>query len=265
MMNGKLRTQGFTLIELLVVIAIISILASILFPVFARARENARRASCMSNLKQFGLGLMMYVQDYDERYPPYQTVNLNQEPPGRRFLGSGSTAWIWEQLLYPYTKSIQIFTCPSGQDLNGSWVNRPIRGQYGASSYLFGGSTSTISMSAVQAPAKTYAMMDAGYFRMLTAYANPASASARAQYGYYLPGIGDLGNACDPNLDGGTDDTYQSLKSDCESGRHLGGVNMAFADGHVKWLKTNIVSAEAQKPASSTNPKPGGAWRIENP
>ena len=67
--KGTGKTDGFTLIELLVVIAIISILAVILFPVFARARESARRASCMSNLKQIGLGMMMYVQDYDGRFP----------------------------------------------------------------------------------------------------------------------------------------------------------------------------------------------------
>lgn len=63
------KRKAFTLIELLVVIAIIAILAAILFPVFARARENARRSSCLSNLKQIGLGAMMYIQDYDERYP----------------------------------------------------------------------------------------------------------------------------------------------------------------------------------------------------
>ena len=257
------KKHGFTLIELLVVIAIISILASILFPVFARARENARRASCMSNLKQFGLGLMMYVQDYDEKYAPYQSGGQGSNPPGGSWsLGydsDGNPIQSWEQLLYPYTKSVQIFTCPSGHDLSSGWANRPLRGQYGGSAYLFGGSTATISMSAIQAPSKTYAMMDAGFIVMYSAYADPSSTSAKADYGYYLPGIGDLGNDCEASS------TYQNLKSDCESGRHLGGVNMAFADGHVKWLKTSIVSAEAQKPASTTNPRAGGAWRIENP
>lgn len=65
----KLSTNAFTLIELLVVIAIIAILSAILFPVFGRARENARRSSCQSNLKQIGLGIMQYVQDYDGYYP----------------------------------------------------------------------------------------------------------------------------------------------------------------------------------------------------
>jgi prepilin-type N-terminal cleavage/methylation domain-containing protein len=96
--------KGFTLIELLVVIAIIAILAAILFPVFARARENARRASCQSNLKQIGLGVLQYIQDYDERYPAARW-------------GSGPS-WdaprnVWFGQVHPYTKSLQIMQCPS--------------------------------------------------------------------------------------------------------------------------------------------------------
>lgn len=90
-MRGKKnkKLSGFTLIELLVVIAIIAILAAILFPVFARARENARRASCMSNLKQVSLAIMQYTQDYDERYPrvlqsPY-TMQSQDGWPGKRY------------------------------------------------------------------------------------------------------------------------------------------------------------------------------------
>src|SRR5450755_4691782 len=94
--------RGFTLIELLVVIAIIAILAAILFPVFAKARENARRASCESNLKQISLGIMQYNQDNDETYM------LTQLPsPG----GSGIT---FAAAIYSYTKSTQILQCPSG-------------------------------------------------------------------------------------------------------------------------------------------------------
>ena len=98
-------TRGFTLIELLVVIAIIAILASILFPVFARARENARRSSCQSNLKQIGLGVMQYVQDYDETYPWGPNQDGGVAPP------TGTTRWStgywwWGEIIFPYTKSM---------------------------------------------------------------------------------------------------------------------------------------------------------------
>jgi prepilin-type N-terminal cleavage/methylation domain-containing protein/prepilin-type processing-associated H-X9-DG protein len=97
--NHPIKRRGFTLIELLVVIAIIAILAAILFPVFGRARENARRASCQSNLKQIALGIKQYVQDYDERFP---------------LDGSGTGDTIgWAYIIQPYVKSEQIFQCPS--------------------------------------------------------------------------------------------------------------------------------------------------------
>jgi prepilin-type N-terminal cleavage/methylation domain-containing protein len=90
------KKNGFTLIELLVVVAIIGLLAAILFPVFARARENARRASCASNLKQIGLGLMQYIQDYDEAYP-FKT---------------------WAKDVEPYIKDTQVYNDPSGNRYN---------------------------------------------------------------------------------------------------------------------------------------------------
>jgi len=104
-MNNKVYgcqdRKGFTLIELLVVIAIIAILAAILFPVFGRARENARRSSCQSNLKQIGLGFAQYSQDYDERTVPMRTGGLS------------SIYFEWDTIVQPYIKSTQIFRCPS--------------------------------------------------------------------------------------------------------------------------------------------------------
>jgi prepilin-type N-terminal cleavage/methylation domain-containing protein/prepilin-type processing-associated H-X9-DG protein len=95
-----LSRKGFTLIELLVVIAIISILAAILFPVFARARENARRASCLSNVKQLGLAALQYTQDYDEKLPS-------------SYIGSAIPTAYWFQQIQPYVKNSQVFFCPS--------------------------------------------------------------------------------------------------------------------------------------------------------
>src|SRR5690606_13826243 len=122
-LQHKQHRTGFTLIELLVVIAIISILAAILFPVFARARENARRTSCLSNLKQIGLGIMMYTQDYDEKYPfsypavaAERTKQTDTSMPGYKFttnLGSDAHWVTWMDRIYPYVKSTQLFVCPS--------------------------------------------------------------------------------------------------------------------------------------------------------
>ena len=101
------RIKAFALIELLVLIAIIAILAAILFPVFARARENARRASCQSNLKQIGLGLLQYSQDYDGQMTP---AYIGSDT------GSNANNTKWMDVVQPYVKSTQLFTCPSDVD-----------------------------------------------------------------------------------------------------------------------------------------------------
>lgn len=93
---------GFTLIELLVVVAILTILAAILFPVFSKARENARRAACASNLRQIGLGIMQYTQDNDDTYPLRKAD-----------AGLGGSGYSWHQAVYPYVKSTSVFECPS--------------------------------------------------------------------------------------------------------------------------------------------------------
>ncbi|MGM0494659.1 MAG: DUF1559 domain-containing protein [Armatimonadota bacterium] len=101
-MSSLKQRAGFTLIELLVVIAIIAILAAILFPVFARAREKARQSSCLSNVKQLNLGVMMYVQDYDETFPQGY---VNSRPSVER--------WTWSGAIYPYVNNLQVYDCPS--------------------------------------------------------------------------------------------------------------------------------------------------------
>ncbi|MGC4048030.1 MAG: DUF1559 domain-containing protein [Armatimonas sp.] len=102
------RKNAFTLIELLVVIAIIAILAAILFPVFAQARAKARQTACLSNMKQIGTAIMMYVQDYDENYPPAQ-LNLPSPPAPANGVIS------WPTMIYPYIKNEGVFVCPDGE------------------------------------------------------------------------------------------------------------------------------------------------------
>lgn len=117
MVNSCKRRPGFTLIELLVVIAIIAILAAILFPVFASARESARSTSCLSNIKQIGLAVLMYSQDYDERFP----IPIYDMSPTDPVYGKSDQPWGvwlayhigWNHTVLPYVKNVQIFQCPS--------------------------------------------------------------------------------------------------------------------------------------------------------
>jgi prepilin-type N-terminal cleavage/methylation domain-containing protein/prepilin-type processing-associated H-X9-DG protein len=131
MFHRRPQRRGFTLIELLVVIAIIAILAAILFPVFAQAREKARTASCMSNCKQLGLAVQMYSNDYDESLP-YSGVYGAQHPLFRQY------DWaLWVVLLNPYIKNFQIWQCPSGKpSVIGPPTDR-LKVNYGYNEYLF--------------------------------------------------------------------------------------------------------------------------------
>src|SRR5687767_10639650 len=101
------RRPGFTLIELLVVIAIIALLAAILFPVFAQARDKARQSSCLSNTRQIGSALMMYGQDYDEGLPAWGEYR-------------------WHVPLKPYVKNLQVFVCPSASDCDPQFISRRV-------------------------------------------------------------------------------------------------------------------------------------------
>jgi len=222
------RKKGFTLIELLVVIAIIAILAAILFPVFARARENARRTSCLSNIKQMGLALMQYAQDNDEGFPNTHIDGSAPYPDGTIW---NSGTWYWGQILFPYHKSRQVFFCPSSPSPDRT---DPRRGNYGASETVLPlPGTTPLKLPAFVSAASIYVMMDASDTRIHAYRTLTASGS------YFVPGRGEAGSDCSTLT--GTD-----LK-DCQSGRHFGGVNVGFADGHAKWLKTSVLRSEAQK------------------
>ena len=141
------RRKGFTLIELLVVIAIIAILAAILFPVFARAREKARQTSCLSNIKQIGLGYMMYIQDYDD-------TGIRGQYEGE------SGRYYWTQAVEPYIQNSQIWQCPSRP------LTREMSGLYRGygQNYLCNCHYYPHSLSQIKYPAETAVLADGGYY-----------------------------------------------------------------------------------------------------
>ncbi|MDI9583748.1 MAG: DUF1559 domain-containing protein [Acidobacteriota bacterium] len=150
-----MRRAGFTLIELLVVIAIIAILAAILFPVFARAREKARSASCLSNVKQLCLGAQMYSQDYDEEV-------LSS------YIGG---VW-WNNLVMPYVKNTQIFQCPSNKTAYCGYGHNHCNLGYNGS----------VSMSRVAKPSETVLLCDTGLITNPTAAPNDWREDGTGQY-----------------------------------------------------------------------------------
>jgi prepilin-type N-terminal cleavage/methylation domain-containing protein/prepilin-type processing-associated H-X9-DG protein len=231
--------RGFTLIELLVVIAIIAILAAILFPVFARAREKARQSSCLSNVKQISLGAMMYTQDYDETYPP----GLVGSPGAGPGPVSQSASWFSDSkmhfdIIYPYVMNVQVFECPSGG--GGSLYSL----NYGFNVNICpdvrtGGSP--VKMATVKAPANVFMCLDAGPYRVGPGYIT------RPTYSYwYVPGTWD--ESADPDATGfhSSGDLSGFARSDYMSGRHNQGINIGFADGHAKWMSGQYVRGNLQ-------------------
>lgn len=214
-MFRKSGKNGFTLIELLVVIAIIAILAAILFPVFAKAREKARAISCLSNQKQIGLSIMMYVEDYDETYPS----------------GEGETIWPpvgWDNEIYPYVKNYALFSCP---DDGLGLIAGSIRNSYaynelvGGFQWPVGGGNPTfvaaVTEGEVYVPAQVVLMTDAG---------------AR-NYPSWGPWSDVITNSI-PNNGGG----WASMMPNFGFIQaHNGGDNMLFCDGHAKWVNTSRV------------------------
>jgi prepilin-type N-terminal cleavage/methylation domain-containing protein/prepilin-type processing-associated H-X9-DG protein len=216
--------RGFTLIELLVVIAIIAILAAILFPVFARAREKARQTSCLSNVKQISLGILMYAQDYDEQFPFLYTIH-----PGnlRRDISFS---------IRPYLMNFDIFNCPSSDRKVTPTENTTYHSySYGYHVGMFRSISASAKMADIKRPAQIVMTGDVCQDPNLLGR-------------FHYPSKGPF--RCDPDgtnceICGGT---HNSLYAEGHSNRydsplfnflerHNGTGNVGFADGHAKAMK----------------------------
>jgi prepilin-type N-terminal cleavage/methylation domain-containing protein/prepilin-type processing-associated H-X9-DG protein len=210
--KAAVRTAGFTLIELLVVIAIIAILAAILFPVFAQARAKAAAASCLSNVKQLQLSMIMYASDNNQRFVPLGGTTIASPD--------------WADIIYPYNNNSQIYVCPADPTLGAFWngkgvfccagnyytysgpsLNPPYLGSYGMNDQL-----STLADVLIQYPAEMVSLGDCGYYSMQTS----------------------CGSGCEPR--------------DLALPNHHGGTNLAYVDGHAKWLAGTAVPAVPAAP-----------------
>ncbi len=237
--------RGFTLIELLVVIAIIAILAAILFPVFAKARENARRTSCLSNVKQLGLAFRQYTQDYDEKYPPTFTngdgglAPHDYTPPTTAAAIPNSDRG-WSQNLETYTKSTQILQCPSEVAVPTTAIGTGYT-DYFYNNILGGGALvgGVVTIGGRTTGGKSEASVTNVVLTVLIGDTNSGTA-ALASYG-----CGDLATTTTPTASGAncTVDTKAKFGNPVTSSagtpaqRHLDGQVFAFADGHAKWFK----------------------------
>ncbi|MDR3706730.1 MAG: DUF1559 domain-containing protein [Capsulimonadaceae bacterium] len=286
--SGHPWTSAFTLIELLVVIAIIAILAAILFPVFATAREKARQAACQSNLKQLSLGVLQYAQDYDESYLQGAFGHVSDAYN----YGMG-----WAGQLYPYVKTRAVFTCPTDSfqpsglpNTGGAYVQlgnptnvtsistaNQQKISYALNANFGMGSTGTTAHAAFQASSLGNATNTILFFEAYACTADPTDASAG-----WIDGSSPASNGTDilnNSEAGGSGYGYAatgmwpgSVMADRGgqifgtylTGRHSLGANYAFADGHVKWLLPAQISAGLDNTSNSCGSFPGdytnGGW-----
>jgi prepilin-type N-terminal cleavage/methylation domain-containing protein/prepilin-type processing-associated H-X9-DG protein len=239
---NKQRRCGFTLIELLVVIAIIAILAAILFPVFQKVRENARRSSCQSNEKQISLAIIQYTQDADEKLPYGNSTNLNVAEQGNGWAGE----------VYPYVKSIGVYKCPDDSTANATGAGAIGTGggprvpcSY-AMNHNMAAASGTGTLAQLNAPANTVMIIEVqGNQAELT---NPNEGDSLTGFGYAGNG-GYLDNGAYTRYSAGANyatgpvgnpletDTSNNNNPSDNTGRHTDSANYAFADGHVKYVR----------------------------
>ena len=278
-MTQQSKFRGFTLIELLVVIAIIAILAAILFPVFAKAREKARQTTCLSNEKQLGLGVLQYVQDNDEAFPG-----------GVNALGRG-----WAGEIYPYVKSTGVYKCPDDSTSpQANMVQTTVAEVDSPTSYGLNGNLTSrnrwvgpqiTTLAGLSAPATTVSLFEINGVTAPLGIANVVdvrsvvacgpdgggdggwdgggnagnqngvgtqnSSSTFPQGAHYQTGV--LGNP--PRTGGNATYDGSPTASAIKTGRHTDAANYLMADGHAKWLRGTTVSSgpNANTPTDAQN------------
>jgi prepilin-type N-terminal cleavage/methylation domain-containing protein/prepilin-type processing-associated H-X9-DG protein len=221
------KRNGFTLIELLVVIAIIAILAAILFPVFAQAREKARAISCLSNMKQIGTGLNMYVQDYDELLPGTDSSNsfaggfdrpMGWNEPWKS--GVAATRRNWARDVQPYIKNFGCFKCPSSRPRTSVGGGNPPYNECSAAgnvsgcqdtSYALNGLIDSRPLAAIPAPA------DIVFLSEFSIYSRTAQSR--------------------PRRNSATSANFREFNHLLYHYIHSEGSNQVYCDGHAKWRK----------------------------
>ena len=224
--------KGFTLIEWLVVIGIIAILAAILFPVFAQAREKARQTSCLSNCKQLGTALQLYVDDFDETYPPKTSTVAADMPtdtsyPCYKFSGYWVDFWFgggqsrtWMDSIFPYVKNINMFKCPSGSKKGpGYGFSTCMQGLYSNSGDTNSWTAPTISM--IKSTSETVCFADASRANDL------CIVGIQPSYFWTESMLTERG----------VEDYFQTVAGYQSALRHNGGANFTLADGHAKYYK----------------------------